>query len=184
MLKNKTKQNTVICSEHWFFFFFLIICNVRSCILRDSLKSLPTRVSRTVAKLKGIEICGFGMFCFLVWKVGHLFWFFFFLRKETSMLICKLMEGINGESEIGSIGKQDNEWWRMVSDKMKWWALQVKRLASNRWRKNCLPLGSETNLERELEGKDRGRLREVLSDYPVPLPLGKPILPFGPAQLA
>ena len=50
--------------------------------------------------------------------------------------------------------------------------------------KNCLPLGSETNLERELERKDRGRLREVLSDYPVPLPLGKPTLPFGPAQLA
>lgn len=46
-------------------------------------------------------------FAFLFEKLGICF--DFFLRRKTSMLICKLMEGINGESEIGSIGKEDNE---------------------------------------------------------------------------
>lgn len=60
---------------------------------------------------------------------------------------------------------------------------KVNRLASNRWRKTTF-LWGQRQIWKELEGKDRGRLRDVLSDYLVPLPLGKPTLPFGPAQLA
>lgn len=51
--------------------------------------------------------------------------------------------------------------------KTKWGRVQVKRWALHRWREISLPLGADINLERDLKGKCRGKLRELSPDCPV-----------------
>lgn len=56
------------------------------------------------------------------------------------------------------------------SDETKGWRVEVKGLASRRWREASLPLQAEIILERGLEGNGRRKLRDLSLDYPILFP--------------